>query len=458
VRHKVFVSHANPEDNDFSLWLSLQLMAEGYDVWCDLPSLAGGEDFWREVESVIRKDAAKVVFVVSRNSNDKDGTLKELHLATSVARRERISDFVIPIRIDDISFGEFNIELSRLNTIDFSKGWAAGLGGLLDKLQQDEVPRDTCSGPQAASRWWKQFMRAQYSLHNDGDLYLSNWFRIARMPRVVYCHHVGSPIGARGCNFPAYEEGGWVFSFADVDDLELGQPARTAQIDFGSFIDGHLPKRERDYSKTRRIVVRLLSMAATRALGDLDLGAYTLASGRTCHFFTEGFARNNRVSFTLPTGRSTFRQLVGYNSVRRAKGKVKRRWHYGIDLRPLLQPELAYAVTAHVLFSDDGKSIWTSKQRLHRQRRAFCRNWWNSAWRDRLLACVSWISRGEEMMRFPVSGTSWVGVEATPMSFFSPVGYVDPESAVAEDDEIGADDWDPDEVGDLDDEAADELA
>jgi hypothetical protein len=38
----LFLSHANPEDNEFTLWLALQLAKEGYKVWCDLTGFLGG--------------------------------------------------------------------------------------------------------------------------------------------------------------------------------------------------------------------------------------------------------------------------------------------------------------------------------------------------------------------------------------------------------------------------------
>ncbi|MBZ5503834.1 MAG: toll/interleukin-1 receptor domain-containing protein [Acidobacteriia bacterium] len=41
----VLISHAT-EDNEFTLWLALQLAKEGYRVWCDLTKLLGGENFW----------------------------------------------------------------------------------------------------------------------------------------------------------------------------------------------------------------------------------------------------------------------------------------------------------------------------------------------------------------------------------------------------------------------------
>ena len=35
-RDTLLLSHANPEDNEFTLWLAFQLANEGYRVLCDL--------------------------------------------------------------------------------------------------------------------------------------------------------------------------------------------------------------------------------------------------------------------------------------------------------------------------------------------------------------------------------------------------------------------------------------
>src|ERR1035441_7587686 len=69
-RDTLLLSHANPEDNEFTLWLALQLANEGYRVWCDLTKLLGGEVFWDDIEEVIKTRAAKAVYVLSRTSED----------------------------------------------------------------------------------------------------------------------------------------------------------------------------------------------------------------------------------------------------------------------------------------------------------------------------------------------------------------------------------------------------
>lgn len=54
TRSIVFISHATPEDNDFTLWLAGKLGAAGYEVWSDLTHLQGGDGFWGNIEEVSR--------------------------------------------------------------------------------------------------------------------------------------------------------------------------------------------------------------------------------------------------------------------------------------------------------------------------------------------------------------------------------------------------------------------
>src|SRR2546421_855711 len=119
MREYLFVSHASPEDNVFSLWLALQLAKEGYPVWCDLTKLLGGEETWSDIEKVIRNDTLKFIYVVSKTSNTKKGPLKELTVAENVARDSGLEEFVIPVLVDDLPPRDINIQLSLINAIRF---------------------------------------------------------------------------------------------------------------------------------------------------------------------------------------------------------------------------------------------------------------------------------------------------------------------------------------------------
>jgi len=44
-RQALFISHANPEDNEFTIWLGSHLSGAGYEVWADVLKIRGGEDW-----------------------------------------------------------------------------------------------------------------------------------------------------------------------------------------------------------------------------------------------------------------------------------------------------------------------------------------------------------------------------------------------------------------------------
>lgn len=95
-RQGVFLSHATPGDNAFTLWLGGKLAALGYDVWADIFRLKGGDDWERILEDAIRNKAAKVLVAANpvsvvkeyRDTHD-DEPPKELfiHAKSSFQRR-----------------------------------------------------------------------------------------------------------------------------------------------------------------------------------------------------------------------------------------------------------------------------------------------------------------------------------------------------------------------------------
>ena len=86
-RNLIFISHANPEDNEFASWLGTRLTAAGYEVWADVLTLLGGETFWRDIGNTIKKEAAVVIVALSHASYQKDGVLDEIALAVNTGRQ-----------------------------------------------------------------------------------------------------------------------------------------------------------------------------------------------------------------------------------------------------------------------------------------------------------------------------------------------------------------------------------
>lgn len=55
TRNIVFITHANPEDNPFAIWLGAKLASAGYEVWADVLRIRGGHDWQRKLEDTIRR-------------------------------------------------------------------------------------------------------------------------------------------------------------------------------------------------------------------------------------------------------------------------------------------------------------------------------------------------------------------------------------------------------------------
>ena len=184
-RDVVFISHANPEDNEFARWLGASLSTLGYRVWSDVTRLIGGEEFWDDIEEAIRKKSAKVVVCLSRISQTKKGVLDEINCAVGTERSQGLDNFVIPIRLDDLPFSDVRANIGRKNIIDFSENWAAGLRELLKVFARDTVPRPVEDGPSAVTLLAQTQRRSHSRLERQQEPMFANWFALQGLPEVI---------------------------------------------------------------------------------------------------------------------------------------------------------------------------------------------------------------------------------------------------------------------------------
>jgi len=429
MRNLVFISHANPEDNEFTRWLGLQLTREGYRIWSDVTKLIGGESFWADIEEAIRNHTIKFLFVLSRVSNTRQGVLDELHLAKTVSKVASIRDFIIPLRVDDLPFSEMNVAVHRLNAIDFTQGWAQGLVRVLKKLDKDGVPKDVDRfNPSAVASWWKSHFDGIEILQRVPEQYLSNWFPVHDLPETMCVHSLGSdqPSFMRGeenLSFPAYPIRRCVVSLASAEDLTLAD-AQTTSVPISKCLDGTITDMPIDAREGQNALTYLLRVAWLSHIRSASLPLYEMANERQVAYFTPDMFESKFQSFEIPNCLSGRRSLVG-----QARG---RHWHFAFSADVQLEPVLAYIIRPHVLFSDDGESIWSSTDRLHTARRSVCRNWWNDRWRDLILASMYWLAQkqGGDELAIALSPDVNLRVSIKPITFESPISY--DESAVVE--------------------------
>ena len=437
MRDTLLLSHANPEDNEFTLWLALQLANQGYRVWCDLTKLLGGEVFWDDIEGVIRDRAAKVIYVLSRASNSKDGPLRELQLAQSLARREKLSDFVIPAHIDDLPHSEVTIELTRVNSVAFQKSWAEGLATLLQKLETDGVPKDPAFNRSAVNDWWRSQFGEVHGIRNEPEIVVSNWFKVENLPAVLYEHKISREkpglvdFSSDDLPYP----GVWLsdlslLTFAAADDFaNYLAPnffvAQSREIPLQDFLE-----RRDSLKEGPKYLAQILRLAWEHFMRK-RLPAYESSDGRFCYYFKKGTVPDDTVSFVGANGKKGYRGVVGYKTM--LAGKL-RYWHYAISGKPLIRPETLFLIKGHVLFSDDGVNLWTNKDLMAKARRNQCKNWWNDEWRDRMYAAMAHLAEPSEASIIPLGATASFQISRQPIPFESPVSYLEPGDIVKDDD------------------------
>jgi len=166
-------------------------------------------------------------------------------------------------------------------------------------------------------------------------------------------------------------------------------------------------------------LVHLLKESWNKFLIDKKLHLYTLSNKIKCFFYIKDQLNKDKVFFTY-RNRSTYKQLVG------EFGEFF--WHYGLSSTVLLNPLLCFSFRAHLVFSDDGSTIWNSKSKLHKARRSKGKSFFNKEWRGLMLAYFSSISDNNDQILIPLSLDKNLMLSNTPVTFTCDYGYEEPKS------------------------------
>lgn len=419
LKQTLFISHANPEDNEFVFWLEAQLTRLGYETWSDISELGPGEVFWDTIENTIRDKSVRFIAIVSRASIQKPGVLDEISLAVSIERTKRIPSFVIPLRLDDLPYGEFRANLARKNVIDFSNGWSTGLAQLVAALSKENVPRQRQFPGMSLGAWWAQRKPASLAVADTPEVLISNRFRVKALPQRLHCYS-GSPIPeSKRMSSPLVplKRDLWISYYSDRELAvrRISGLTYESTLSADDFFKGTVPLTSNmPEGARRRFRHRLLNNHWEAYVCERGLKLYELTGRRPTPFIPDGLLQNNTAYFVDVDGKKKRRLLVGYS----AKRSVH--WH----LAPLgyfsTTDETSLNLKMRVVFSEDGQGVWPSVARMRTMRRAFCKNWWNDKWRSLQGAFMAWLSADANGINVYHGDSGSFVVDSLPVSFRSP--------------------------------------
>jgi hypothetical protein len=431
MRKTVFISHGDsPKDNDFTKWLALKLIGLGYDVWCDILFLDKGVDFWKQIDSELRSNTCKFICVLSSFSNRREGVLKELAVAEKVKKQLNDETFIIPVAIDqNLSYDDINIELLRLNAINFKNSWATGLRDLLEAFSKQSVP---CSSPNASrsNLLFQQIFLHDKTVIEGEELYDSNWFSVQSFPDELRFHdydwRLPKDVDVSTLKFPAVRFKNFLVTFAwaydfieELPKTEAYENSRTVSIPVSEILAGQIKNAGFLYPSTgQRLIVDLTNQAITRSFGKRDLRQYQM-SHRIGYWIERGKLEKNK-----------------YKNVQLLGKALSNTWHFGISAAAKLYPMPVLTISSHIYFTTNGIDLIESDSIQHTARRKQGKNWWNETWRKKLLAFVDYLSE-ENVLILEVGSEERIIVESTPNQFLAKVTYAIPsKNTLSEEAEI----------------------
>lgn len=443
-REALFISHANPEDNAFALWLGAKLAAMGYEVWADVMHLHGGVDWSRELEHALREKAIKMLAVCTPAAVDKDGVRNEIEIASQLARQLNDPEFIIPLRLRPY---ESPFRIARAQYVDFSKSWAAGLAELVELLSTTyNIPKKP---RRALEPWLAAQSHGATRLIQRRERLTSNWLRLQSAPSaILYCE---PPSGFPLTKFqertlhrwPVVPFGAGVLTFAEPEAGLLGpdMPAKAvADLPVREFLKNGWNRLGIQGYEGRRLFADLGNQAFEAFLHHRGLTSFEGANGRCAWWGNIRTAPLTQVQFNWEHQKGR-RQILGESEKRDVF------WHYAVVGNMRTAPIRHMRISARLIFSENGMDAIADSRKMHKLRRSFAKGWRNARWRDMLLAFLWWLADGAAELALPVSGKQKLILTLPPLSFASAVTVVHAgEEPPDEDDpDIEIDDWDEEE-------------
>ncbi|TRY33968.1 toll/interleukin-1 receptor domain-containing protein [Aliiglaciecola sp. M165] len=416
-RNLVFVSHATPEDNHFTLWLSTRLKLIGYEVWSDVTKLFGGEKWWEDIGDAIQDSTFKFVIVITKTSLSKPGVQREVELALAAELQNKLPNFIIPIIIDDSEFGGQPYGLSDRNIIPFSRGWGFGIERLVERLERDQTPKFNKKinlGSVLAD-----IREPSTTVELEEDVATSNSLEISDIPEELNFFRIPGDVNLwkkqlSTCPYAWFEWSGMLGTFANRDDLMSFLPSHvipsaSPKLNLPSVLNNEV-RNHKDFLRGEIIkkVNNLVVETWNNSLFEKGLHKYELSNGRISWFFPKNDKFEGLLQFPDQDGQIRRKKVLGFSP----KNNVY--WHFAIEAKIKFGFSPRISLIPHVVFTEDGRNPLKDSNKMHGLRRGFCKNWWNPRWRDLLLLYVHLLSEGSTEILLDAGKDKMITVASRP--------------------------------------------
>ncbi|MHB9095442.1 MAG: toll/interleukin-1 receptor domain-containing protein [Eubacteriales bacterium] len=427
MKDTLFVSHATPDDNEFAVWLATKLELCGYKVWVDVKSLDPSDDFWKKIDSTIREETVKFIFVMSASSVDtsREGLQKELAVADKIRKQD--ANFIVPIRINRINFDNLPIEVLRLNAIDFCDNWGEGLSKLIGYFEKEKIPKaqTQISAEEVLLRWKEIKASASNQIIDKDDMYYSNLFPI-ELPEYLYIYptvNVEEMLKSRHIPYKKLKEVILTFTCSVCVAEWYGKEIIFERI-----------KTSEAITDTSKDVVMLNQKISSLSWNVVELINWNIGD----LFFKKGLRRfkgntQKRSRNVYYFSKNTKSKRSSNSRVKYLSGKYKdKSWHYGISAYYVQYPKPGVMIRGHLVFTDANNNELPDSSQVA-ARRSKGKRFFNKEWKELLQTAIYCICDTSNH----IYNTNCCEINASylsqqPEMFIAHMGYFEPEKVVTE--------------------------
>jgi hypothetical protein len=425
MKDLIFISHANPEDNYFATWLAAKLNVLGYNAWVDVDDFKVGDAFFNTIQPLIKEKAIRFIAVnseayINKSKDQNTGVSRELNTAILV---RDIENFILPIKIDLVSYSDFPSHYASWNTIDFSENWQDGLIDLVKQLVKMDIPKEN-SVKNPIDTWFKVIKNENKVIDKQEECF-SNWFAFD-LPEDIYIHYPENPSKEAFWSYPYpfTDEANRIISFSSDGSTESLKFRYSKKFKTHNLISSDEIKVDNSFvlKEPKKKVVRLLNQCFRHHLMKSDLSYW---KKRDLNYFVRS-QENKRVSLKERFGK-TSRVLVGEKTAKINKRKQSVNWHYAINTRVELHPFPHYRLFYTLVFTDEsGRGV--NKTDSRNLRRSVPADWYNRKWFETMLAAMLKLSESSESeeIKIEIDENVFLSVSNLPVGSTIEKGYIEP--------------------------------
>lgn len=441
MRDIIFISHATPEDNEFTIWLASRLELLGYKVWIDKKELLGGETFWETIESTIKNNAIKFLLVYSKNicysnrNEVKGGIQKEIDFAQQVMKDQALNDFFIILHIDNSGYDLFP-GAKDLNQIPFNENWANGLTVLQKKLIRDNVPKINSHELDEAANWYLNHYLVKNPIIEKKELYYTNWWSVKSLPTSFFIMRYKNEKQAdavansnKSCLF--VKDANCITTFnkdlqAEIED-NFGTtqilPTEIFEVKLSELFQGYERESFPSFRDAENHFKKLLKRSLHNYFKNKKMFWYDMSNKNMAYYHTYTSLPTSKVSFHFPyreNARLKTKNLLG-------KHLEIGKWHFAVSAKSTFSPFVGFHLKSHLIFSKKGYEAIDDKDLQHVHRRRKGKRMFNEEWRDLLLAFMKSLENSEGNIVLDTNTETDIVMKPTLETFWSDFGYFDPK-------------------------------